>query len=334
MRALRLSRGDVVATVSPSFPALGLFPHRLVQAEVNLRRHFDLKLRPSAHALKVTGWVAGSPEERAGDMHAAFSDPEVRAIITGIGGDHSSQLLRHLDWDLLAAHPKIFVGYSDITVLCLAIHHVTGLTTFYGPAIATPLGEYPDILPYTLEHFERALFRPKPVGRIHAAAEWTEEFLNWNERLDTTRPRRLMPNAGPVWIRRGMARGPLMGGCLESFEHLRGTRFWPDFRGAILFWELSEGAPSPSRVDAILSDLQNLGALQSLAGMLIGRPYRYPAVDLPLLWDVVRAHTEGYGYPVLANLDFGHTDPVVTIPIGVMGSIDEDGWSIVERGVD
>lgn len=84
----------------------------------------------------------------------------------------------------------------------------------------------------------------------------------------------------------------------------------------------------------MLSDLQNLGVLQSLAGMLVGRPYHYPAADLPVLWDVVRTHTERYGYPVLANLDVGHTDPVVTIPIGVLGTIDEGGWSIVEPGVD
>lgn len=334
IRPPRLNPGDVVGVISPSFGALGQFSHRTQQAVNNLYETWGFRVRFAAHALDSAGWVSSSPKDRAADLHELVADPDVKAIVTGIGGDHSNQMLPYLDWDLIGTHPKIFMGYSDGTVLALAIYRQTGLVTFYGPALATNFAEYPAIHPYTAEGFTRALMESQPMGPIVPSPNWTDEFLDWATRADQTRARIMKPNPGPFWIRPGEAEGPMVGGCLESLEHLRGTRYWPDWQDALLFVELSEEIPSPSRIDAMLQDYENMGVFDQIRGILLGRLYRYPKEDVDPLYAVFRQRTAKWRLPILAGLDFGHTEPNLTIPIGVRGRMDlATGWSILESAV-
>lgn len=333
MRAERLRRGDTMGVCSPSFGALGLFPHRGDQAVANLRHSLGLRVSFSSHAFCRDTWVSAPAADRAQDLHALFLDPEITAIITAIGGDHANQMLPYLDWDLIRTHPKIFVGYSDGTVLSLAIHQMTRLVTFFGPALVPTFGEYPVLLRYTQDFFERALMQPEAMGLVRPSLEWTDEYLDWSTREDQIRARTMRKNAGPLWLRRGEGEGRLVGGCFESLEHLRGTRYWPDFSGALLFLELSEEAPSPSRVDAMLSDYENMGVLGEISGILLGRLYRYPDEDVDTLYQVFRDRTARWNLPILANLDFGHTDPMITIPVGVQARMSAAGWEILEGAV-
>jgi muramoyltetrapeptide carboxypeptidase len=333
IRPPALRRGDTIGVVSPSWPALALFPHRGEQARENLRRHWDFRLRWGPHADQASGWVAGSGWERAQDLEELWQDDDVAAIFSAIGGDHSNQLLPYLDWEVFRRRPKIFMGWSDITVLLLAIHRMTGLITFYGPSLVVSLAEFPDVLPYTARALEAVLFRPEPPGVLQPSQQWTEEFLDWATGADRSRARTLLPNPGPVWLRAGTAEGPLVGGCLESLEHLRGTPFWPDFEGRLFFWELSEEAPSPSRVDAMLQDYENMGVFDQIGGMMIGRPYGYTAEDRLRLHQVIRERTARWSFPVLADLDFGHTDPMLTLPIGGRARLGPEGFSLLDGSV-
>src|SRR6185436_15665747 len=113
------------------------------------------------------------------------------------------------------------------------------------------------------------------IGEIEASTEWTEEFLDWEGRKDQERPRILQPSTGWIWLKDAIAEGRLVGGCLESLQHLRGTEYWPDYDGAILFLETSEGKPSPERVDAMLMDYENMGVFDKLRGLLVGRAVYY-----------------------------------------------------------
>ena len=204
-----------------------------------------------------------------------FRDPEVKAIIATIGGDHSCHLLPLLDFDLIRTHPKILMGYSDVTVLNVAIRQKTGLVTFNGPALMPELAEYPEVFEYTERHMLKALCEPEPVGPIEPSRSWTEEFLDWGERADLSRPRKMEPSDGWTWLKSGKAEGVLVGGCLESMQHLRGTPYWPDLSGAILFLETSEERPKPEKVDGILMDYESMGAFERISGLLFGRPYGY-----------------------------------------------------------
>ena len=333
-KAPRLQPGDTVGIVSPSWGGGARYPHRIERGAAHLRSlGFRVKIAP--HALNSIGYVSDTPENRAADIHAMFLDPEVTAIIASIGGDHSCHLLPLLDFDLIAAHPKIFMGYSDITALNVAISAQTGLVTFNGPALMTDFAEYPAMLEYTECYFLKAVCSPAPVGRIDPSDWWTEETLDWGTQADLTRPRAHTPGTGWTWLKPGRAEGVLIGGCIESLQHLRGTRYWPDWTGAILFVETSEERPSPAEVDGILMDYENMGVFNRLAGLLVGRPMRYTNEERQALREVVLARTHRFDFPIIADMDFGHTAPMMTLPIGCRAVIDGDArlFEIVEGAV-
>jgi muramoyltetrapeptide carboxypeptidase len=139
--------GDTVAVVSPAFGAVGRWPHRVQQATAYLET-LGLMVRLMPNAGRCEGWASAPAEARVEDLHRAFADDSVQVVLAGIGGNHSNQLLPLLDYDLIRAHPKVFQGFSDITVLHCAIAKHAGLAPFYGPALVPELGEFPTVLTY------------------------------------------------------------------------------------------------------------------------------------------------------------------------------------------
>src|SRR6185437_16519471 len=212
-RALR--PGDTIGILAPSWGGPAAFPHR-VERGLSALHALGYRTRVAPHAFGDAGYVSATPEERVADLHDLFADPDVKTIMAAIGGDHACHLLPLIDWELIRRNPKVFIGFSDITVLNLAIYSQTGLGTFNGPALMTDLAEFPQPYPYTMELMQRVLCRPEPAGVIEPAFEWTEEFLDWSGRLDLTRPRVMQPSPGWRSLKAGRAAGPLVGGCLES----------------------------------------------------------------------------------------------------------------------
>jgi muramoyltetrapeptide carboxypeptidase len=324
MKAPRLMPGDTVGIVSPSWGGANLFPHRL-QRGVRQLEGLGYKVKIGQHACNRRGPVSDTPQNRAADIHAMFADPEVQAIFSAIGGDHSCHLLPLLDFDLIRAHPKIFVGYSDTHILSIAIWKAAGLVTFVGPAVLTDLAEYPTPFEYTRDALLKTLTRSQPAGLLEPSPWWTEEFLDWSEKKDLERPRVRQSSTGWLWLKGSQSEpseGMLIGGCLESLQHLRGTRFWPDWERAIFFFETSEAKPSPATVDGILMDYDNMGVLGKLNGLLVGRPMGYSDAEKEQLAEVILERTRGYSFPIVMNLDFGHTAPQLTLPIGCKARID------------
>jgi muramoyltetrapeptide carboxypeptidase LdcA involved in peptidoglycan recycling len=312
-----------------------MFSHR-VERGVQHLQSLGFQVKIAAHALNQHGAVSDTPENRASDIHELFADAQVKAIVAAIGGDHSCHLLPLLDFDLMRKNPKIFMGFSDITVLNVAIYQQTGLVTFNGPALLTDFAEYPCMFEYTERHMLQVLCEARPPGLIEPATWWTEEQLEWSKKEDLKRPRRGQASPGWSWLREGAAEGVLIGGCLESLEHLRGTRLWPEWQDAILFFETSEDAPPPERVDSLLMDYENMGVLQKLRGMLVGRPMRYSEAKKQQLRQVILERTRGYAFPVVADMDFGHTAPQLTLPVGCRARIDahERHFEIVDAAVE
>jgi len=334
VRPPRLRKGDTVGIVSPSWGGGAEYPHR-VERGVEYLESSGFRVRIAPHAMNSVGYVSDTAHNRASDIHAMFGDPEVRAIVATIGGDHSCHLLPLLDFDLIRKYPKIFMGYSDVTVLNVAIWQMTGLVTFNGPALMVELAEYPEVFEYTERHMLKVLCSAEPVGRVEPSAWWTEELLDWGEKEDLTRARAGEASSGWTWLKGGKAEGVLVGGCLESMQHLRGTPYWPDLDGAILFLETSEEKPEPERVDGILMDYENMGVLERIRGLLFGRPMFYEPEEREQLYEVILERTEGYGFPVVAEMDFGHTSPMFTLPVGCRAAVDADRerFEIVEPAV-
>ncbi|GIW65574.1 MAG: LD-carboxypeptidase [Candidatus Parcubacteria bacterium] len=335
----KLKLGDTIGLISPSAPLAGLVPHRTKRA-IKMLNNMGFKVKIGKNALNITGYTAGSPKERAEDINLFFKDKEVKAIICFIGGNHSNQVLKYLDFNLIKKNPKIFVGYSDATVLHFAFYTQANLITFYGPAALTQFAENPRILPYTEEYFKKALMEDKPIGVIKPSSCWTYEILDWFKKEDLRRPRKMKKNKGWQWLKQGKVEGPILGGCITSMMHLRGTKYWPDFTNKILFWEIPESDNDFTRgerienIDSYLTDLELSGIFKKVKGMIIGRFFGYSDKEKKEAIRLVKIRTTGYKFPILANVDIGHTDPILTIPLGVKAVIDcsKNLFEIVEKG--
>ncbi|MDP1759962.1 MAG: LD-carboxypeptidase [Candidatus Woesebacteria bacterium] len=314
----RLRPGDTVGLVSPSAGVAGLVPHRIDRAAAFLAS-LGYKIKIAPQAIQTAGYLSGTVEERVADLRAMFADPEVRMILCTIGGNHSNQLLRHLDYDLVRRDPKIFMGYSDITVLHYAFQSQANLATYYGPCAMTQFAEFPTMQEYTLSSFVRevtAAGDDDPYN-VPASSSWTNELLDWFTKADLTRPRAFEENEGYEWLVSGRASGPALGGAILSLNHLAGTRYWVDPAGTIFFLDILKTKELDlSAVDALLADLDNLWVFDGIRGLVVGRPADYGPKEIVRLKELLLRYAGKKKYPILFNANLGHTDPILTIRYG------------------
>ena len=335
-----LKKGDTIGIVSPSSPLGGLLKHRLKQGIKSLE-DLGFKVKLGKNALKVTDYTAGSFMERAEDLNSMFANKNIKGIISMIGGFHSNQIVDLLDYDLISKNPKVFIGFSDISVLHFAINTQSLLVTFYGPAILTQFGEKFGVDNYTLEYFKKAVMSVEPIGEITPSKNWTDEVLDWFLKKDLERPRSMKKNEGHIWLKEGNCKGELIGGCITSILHLRGTKYWPDFKNKIFFWEIPESSSDITRgeplskVDAHLVDLKLSGVFDEVAGMIIGRPKGYSEGESKKLKNVILSNFSKHSFPILYNVNIGHTDPIITLPIGVEAELNskKNSFRVIESAV-
>ena len=288
--------------------------------------------------------MAKNPEARAADLMEAFADPSISGIIATIGGHESIRLLPYIRADVIAANPKVFLGYSDTTVSHFACLRA-GLVSFYGPAFMSGFAENGGMFPFMVDSVRKSCFTAAPIGVIEPCRDgWTVEHLEWSDPSNQQRRRTVQPPHGWRFLQgTGVARGRLIGGCLPVLDWLRGTPVWPEpveFDRAILFLETSEGAPPPHAVAHTLRSYASMGILQRLSGILFGRPGGGVPVDDFARYDEaileVVAEEEGLrSLPIVTHMDFGHTDPMFVLPYGVMAHIDCDNQrlEILENAV-
>lgn len=323
-----LKKGDTIGVIAPSAGIAALFPHR-VERGIDQLEKLGFRVKLSANALGMSGFVSATAEKRADDIHEMFADDNVKAIMATIGGDHSNQVLKHLDFELIKKNPKFFIGYSDISVIHYALISKANLETYYGPCVMTQFGEFPRVLDYTKTHFLQVLTNNDADIEIAASEEWTDEVLDWSTKDDLSRPRLLTESSGYEWLRHGQSEGRVLGGCIPSINHLAGTEYWIDPKESIFFIDLPEGNEvgvgiSIADVDSYLADLDNLGVFRSVNGLVIGRPYRYDSDQIKQLKAIIHKYTRDTTYPILMNTNIGHTDPIITLPLGRMASLDSE----------
>lgn len=339
-RPQRLRPGDRVAAVTLSWGGPGAFPSRYAAGKAQLERAFGVTVVEMPLTLASPDRLAADPAARATDLHRAFADPSIAGVVSTIGGEDSIRLLRHLNLELLAAHPKVFLGYSDSTIIHMALRRA-GVVSYYGPSIMAGFGENAGLHRYLVDGIRRTLFEPvAPLEWPANTDGWTVEDLAWADPATQERPRRLEPSTGWRWHAGSVRQGLVVAGCLEVLDWLRGTDFWPDLEGAVLFLETSEEAPPPSALTRFLRVLASTGELGGIAGLVLGRPggaldeQQRRAYDDALL-GVVRQDEGLDALPIVTGVDFGHTDPMWTIPQGVPVVVDPDAQRItfLEAGV-
>jgi|SRR5690625_2368899 len=341
MKPKKLMPGDYVATVSPSS---GLAGEPAIRWRYNvgverLEKVFGLKVIPMPNSLKGIDYLYEHPKARAEDLMEAFSDKKIKAIFCNIGGDDSIRLLPYIDFDVIRDNPKIFIGYSDVTIshlFCLK----AGLSSFYGPTILTDFAENVQMDDYTVEMAKRTFFSNAPIGEIQPAAEWTSEILPWEEQNKDTKRSRQKNKGYELLQGDGVVRGRLIGGCIEVLEFAKETELWPDdwqWEDNILFFETSEEKPSPTQIKYWLRNYATQGILQKVNGIIFGKPQdeTYYEEYKEVIFTVMRE----YGLeqlPILYNLNFGHTEPMMILPYGAMAEINCDrvSFSILENAVE
>ncbi len=336
----KLQRGDCVATVSPSWGGAGdpELRWRYEQGVNRLEDIFGLKVIPMPNSLKGGDYLYNNPQARAEDLMMAFKDENIKGVFTNIGGEESIRLLPYIDFDVIRENAKIFMGYSDVTVLHLFCHKA-GISSFYGPAILTDFAENVEMDPYTIEMVNRTLFSNKIIGEIQPAKEWTSERLEWIE-TNKNRRRTMQQNAGYELLQgSGLVQGRLIGGCMEVLEFVKGTELWPEkkyWEDSILFFETSEEKPEPKYIRYWLRNYAAQGILQRIKGIIFGKPQDEKYYD-EYKHEILKVMKE-YSLedlPILYNLNFGHTEPKFILPYGVMAEIDctKEKFSILENGV-
>jgi muramoyltetrapeptide carboxypeptidase len=297
----RLNYGDTIGVIAPaSAPP----DPKSIDRSVAVLEHLGFKARLAPHVRKRWGFLAGSDRDRAGDLMKMFTDRKVRAVICVRGGYGTARLLPLLDYQAIRAHPKIFIGYSDITSLHCAFLTRSNLVAFHGPMLNSDLLKQ-DCPEFTLQSFLKTLTQPSAPGSIRDGYKAKTVAI----------------------LRRGVASGPLIGGNLSLLCATLGTPYQPPFKNRILFFEDLDEAPY--RFDRLLTQLFNAGLLQQVAGIAIGinanchdpkarkaHEYRQTVAD------VLRDRLLPLKVPVVSGLPFGHIPLNATLPVGVRATLD------------
>lgn len=329
------SPGDRIAVISPGAGLPGLFPRPHELGLERLRTEFGLE--PVEYP--ATRKMGATPQERADDIHAAFADPHVRAVIASIGGDDQITVLPFLDRELIRANPKPFFGMSDNTCL-LAYLRTTGIVGFHGATVMTALGRPVAMDPLTAESLRAALFTSGEY-ELRPAERWNDVDRDWADPATFDTEPETRPGTGWTWQNADrVVEGRSWGGCLEIVAWLlmadrEISHDLTVYDGGVLFLETSEELPSGEEVFRILRNMGERGLLQRFSALLMARAKtwsfehpnspeegaRYAAEQREAVQRALRAYAPGM--MAVFDVDFGHTDPQIVIPYG--GSVRVDG---------
>lgn len=302
----RLRRGDVVGLVAPG----GYTSDASIQKAVQHIEALGFRVKEGTYLRDVWGNYGGTVAARIADLHAMVRDPEVKAIWAIRGGSGCISLLRHLDYRLFRTHPKVLLGYSDITALHLAIHRHAGVVTFHGPVASSTPSDY------STEHLLNVLMEPRASYTIPMSAENDRRALD--EPWYATRT-----------VHGGVAEGPLIGGNLSLVSALAGTPYAADFRGSLLFIE--EVNEEPYRIDRWMTQLDLSVGFDQAAGVMIGICENCgPQGDGPSLTldETLDVHLQPLRVPVVTGYSFGHIRNQFTIPVGMKGRLDTEARTV------
>lgn len=306
IRAKKLASGDEIRVISPA-TSLGVIGAEQIQLARRQLEKLGLTVSFSKNAYEKDDFDSSSTASRIEDIHSAFLDPNVKGILTTLGGYNCNQLLRGLDYSLIEAHPKRLCGYSDITALGSAIYAQTGLITYSGPHFSTFAMR--DGNAYTIDHFQKMMMDDADI-QVQPSEHWSDDtwYLDQDNRL-------FEANDGPYMINSGEAEGIIIGGNLCTLNLLQGTEFMPRLEGSILFLE-DDFESHPQTFDRDLQSLIHQPGFDQVKGLVIGRFQRKSRLSRELLRAIIQTKQELKGIPVIADANFGHTSPLFTFPVG------------------
>lgn len=305
----KLKQGDEIRISAPA-RSLSLLSEDLVKLAKENFENQGFKITFSKNCNEKDMFNSSSVKSRVEDLHEAFFDKNVKAIFTVIGGFNSNQILKYLDYDLIKNNPKILCGYSDITALANAITAKTGLITYSGLHFST--WSMKKEFEYNLEYFRKCLVEEGGF-EVKPSQTWSDD--QWYKDQEN---RKLIDNEGFIILNKGDAEGTIFGGNLCTFNLLQGTEFMPNISNSILFLEDDDfaGADFDVEFDRNLQSLIHQPNFEKVKGIVIGRFQEGSKMNLKKLKYIIETKEELKNLPIIANADFGHTNPLITFPIG------------------
>lgn len=333
----KLKKGDKVAVVSLSSGILGdaWAIHKFYLAKKRLKSLFGLELVAMPNALKGSEFISKHPEERAKDLMDAFKNPEIKAIFCAIGGNDTIRLLPYIDFEVIKNNPKIFSGFSDSTVNHFMMFHA-GLMSFYGPNIMCDISQYVKMSDYTVDAMQKLWFDAEENFEIKSSKIYSleDDRVLWKEvNMNENRKWRTEEIGYEILQGSGKIQGELLGGCVDTFQNMMGTKIWPtvsQWKDKILFFEPSEANITPANLEKVLRNLAAQGILKNLKAILVGKPtYNdYYEEYKKTILKIVTEEEKLTEMPIIYNVNFGHATPITIIPYGAKCEIDADNKTI------
>jgi muramoyltetrapeptide carboxypeptidase len=303
----RFKVGDVIGIAAPASP-----PEKpeIIDAAIERLTARGFKIKPGQFLRKRGGYLAGSDEERAADIHALFADPEVKGIFALRGGYGSCRILPLLDYALIRANPKPFVGYSDITAMQLAILVKSGLVTFHGPNAS-----------HAFEPENGAICERMLMTNSDGSDSYDEGAVLFSrEDAHDATLKTVVP---------GRVAGQLLGGNMTCLLRLLGTPYAPDFRGTILF--LEDTGEKAYRVDGMFTHLRLAGVLAQIRGLVLGRFDHSGAGEESRIDECLQREAARIGIPCVSGAPIGHFAGQIIIPQGANAELNADAAKLTLR---
>ena len=310
----RLAPGDEIRVIAPS-TSMAVVKGKQVDMAVERLNNLGFTVTFGKNVYEHDEFFSTSIDDRIEDLHEAFRDTNVKGILTALGGYNANQLLKYIDYDLIKDNPKVFIGFSDITALNLAFYQKANLISYSGPLFSTfgmKIG-----FDYTLQSFLEAVTNDAPY-EIAPSETWSDDL--WYQDQES---REFIKQDGYLVLQKGKAEGVLIGGNLGTMSLLQGTEYMPSLENSILFIE-DDDESHPQLFDRQLQSLLHLPYAKGIKGVLIGRFQKGSNMTEAALRKLITAKKEFSGIPIIANVNFGHTQPLATIPVGAKAAITAD----------
>lgn len=314
----RLKKGDIIGVFSPSSPFTVTAKKRFERAKAFLEDKGFVIVEGSLTG-KADGYRSGSPKERAEELNELLRNPEVKMIMSTIGGTNSNSMLPYIDYEAFKENPKIIVGYSDATAILLALYAKTGIQTYYGPALIPSFGEFEPLVHDTYQYFEQYFMQQHDAFyEVPMPPFWSDELVNW---LDKTTDKKLYQNEWKTG-HEGVAEGRLMGGNVNAMYGFIGSSYFPEIqRGDVLLME--DCMKDASTVEKNFAMLKVHGIFNKVSGIILGKHEQYDDLGTgkqPL--DLLLEQLDGLKLPILADFDTCHTHPMHPLAIGKKVRVD------------
>lgn len=324
----KLDRNKRIGIIAPADPVRGVCSENTIKRGYEYLKTKGFSVDEGKSVKKLTQkHIAGPVSLRINDIHNFIKREDIGCIMAFWGGFNTNQVLDYLDFDLIKTNPKIVIGYSDVTALTTAITTKTGLITFSGPGVIS--FAKPEPFEYTWNYFAKMCIDPKKEVIVEPSPDYADD-LYFLRKDDDHRIKK--NNDGIKMFIKGKAKGEIVAGNLQTLLVLNGTGYLPDMTGKILFVEEDETS-TPAHVDRFICQCKQLGWFKKIDGLVFGRFTEHSqfSPEDPFE-DLLKEYLSNVAFPVLYNTDFGHSDPIITIPNGGTCAID-GGRIIFDRAV-